>query len=162
MDWDYFVDEELIAKDEEVPRSKKILNALHEAGHALLYVTGREQRLERATVAWLARHGFPPSRSGKKEKYIVYMRANGDARSIAEVKRDLVDRLLADVAGSKVGIGPLPAGEKIVAFENNLTTRAAYEARGIRFFPAPECWKEVEQFRDLFVNPSRASGSNEK
>ena len=156
MDWDFFLDEDLIANDDEIPRSKKILQALHEAGHAVVYVTGRESRLERPTVAWLEKHGFPPVQPGRKGRHVVYMRPTGDARPIAEVKRDMVNRLLAEVAAGKT-LGPLRPNEPIVAFENNPLTRSIYEKGGIRFFLAPECWKEVQHYRDLFAKPSAGS-----
>ena len=187
MDWDFFVDDDLIANDQEIPRSKKVLQALHAAGHSIVYVTGREKRLERPTVAWLEKHGFPPSqlvlrseallrrvageprsnapkaqqpaleRGERQGRHLVCMRATGDARPIAEVKRDIVNRLLAEVSTGKV-LGPLRPDEAIIAFENNPVTRAAYEGEGVRFFQAPECWKEVEHYRELFT---KAHGSNQ-
>lgn len=157
MDWDFFVDEDLIANDEEIPRSKKVLQALHDAGHAVVYITGRESSLERATVAWLEKHGFPPTHAGRKVRHVVYMRSTGDARPIAEVKRDLIKRLLAEAAAGQT-IGPLHPNEKVIAFENNPTTRTAYEEGGVRFFQAPECWKEVERYRELFANAPHKSG----
>jgi len=159
MDWDFFVDEDLIRNDEEIPRSKKVLQALHEAGHAIVYVTGRESRLERPTVAWLEKHGYPPTQPGHKGHYVVYMRATGDARPIAEVKRDIVSRLLADMAAGKVVRAPAPK-EPLIAFENNPTTREAYEKGGVRFFQAPECWKDAEHLRDLLHKGAAHHGHN--
>ncbi len=148
MDWDFFLDEDLIANDEEIPRCKKFLQRLYDAGHRIVYITGRERKLETPTIAWLHKHRFPPSQGPRKPNYKIYMRPDGDARPISDVKRDLLTRLLADAqAGAE--LGPLKPQEPIIAFENNPLTRAAYEKQGVRFYQAPECWQKSGSMHDI-------------
>jgi hypothetical protein len=53
--------------------------------HEVVFLTGRPERLRRATVVWLERAGLGEHR--------LYMRGNGDRRPARQVKRRVLERL---------------------------------------------------------------------
>ncbi|MDG4823303.1 AAA family ATPase [Asanoa sp. WMMD1127] len=64
------------------------VRAMHAAGYGVIYCTGREESARADTEAWLAEHVAVP--------YItLHMRAYGDSRRDAVVKRDIFQREIA-------------------------------------------------------------------
>lgn len=80
-------------------------------GVAVLVVTGREEQMREATLAWLERHGVTPTAS--------YFRANGDRRFNVETKRDL----LADLT--------LDGWTPILAYDDDPEVCAMFEQHGL-------------------------------
>jgi hypothetical protein len=64
----------------------EIVRALATPGRSVVYVTGRPERNRRATVEWLARHGYPEGP--------LHMRADADHRADDVVKEEILDREL--------------------------------------------------------------------
>jgi hypothetical protein len=63
----------------------KAIRAMHDTGHAIVYCSGRTDDARAATVAWLQAHvGLPYA--------ALHMRATGDTRKDAVVKREIFDR----------------------------------------------------------------------
>ena len=93
-DWDAFFD--ACDGDEPIAHVISLANTLHIAGFAIVYVTGRPERLRMPTVSWLyhiAKSPWGP----------IYMRKDGDYRDDAIVKMEL----LRDV--KRAGYVPLMA-----------------------------------------------------
>jgi hypothetical protein len=61
--------------------------------HEIVFVTGRPDRLRRATVEWLETHGIGAHR--------LFMRPDGDRRPAAQVKREILE---AVARGRTIGI----------------------------------------------------------
>jgi predicted kinase len=68
-----------------------IVEALHAAGHIVIYCSGRTEECKAATGVWLRRH--LPQVGGNA---ILHMRAAGDMRQDAVVKAGLFDRFVRD------------------------------------------------------------------
>ena len=66
-----------------------VTRALFDAGHMLIFVSGRSEGCREATEAWLAKHT-----RGTASR--LYMRPAGDMRKDAVVKRELFDRHIRD------------------------------------------------------------------
>jgi hypothetical protein len=64
----------------------EIVRVLAASGRGVVYVTGRPERNRRATVDWLARHGWPEGP--------LHMRADRDFRADDVVKEEILDREL--------------------------------------------------------------------
>jgi phosphoglycolate phosphatase-like HAD superfamily hydrolase len=81
-DWNAFFD----AAVDDPPHEEglRVVRTLAQ-DHEIIYLTGRPERLRRATDEWLARHGI-----GEHE---LMMRADGDRRPAAQVKVQLLQRL---------------------------------------------------------------------
>ena len=84
-DWDAF----FAAAEQDLPLDVGVqrVTALAE-GHDVVWLTGRPERLRKATTAWLSRHGLP---SGP-----LHMRGNRDRRPARTFKLGQVRRLAAD------------------------------------------------------------------
>lgn len=65
------------------------VRAMHAAGHAIVYCTGRDESARRATVIWLDRHVGVPYEA-------LYMRDLDDTRRDAVVKQDIFEREVRD------------------------------------------------------------------
>jgi len=84
-DWDSFFAD---AKNDAVLDEGLAVATTLAAGHEIVYLTGRPERLRRDTLKWLKDNGFPEG--------TVYMRRNTDRRAGAQVKLDRLKRLSAD------------------------------------------------------------------
>lgn len=79
-DWDAFF--AAMREDTAVAPLVRLCNTLYEAGFQVLLCSGRPERYRGDTVAWLAREGV--------KYHDLLLRRDGDRRSDAEVKRDLL------------------------------------------------------------------------
>jgi uncharacterized HAD superfamily protein len=66
-----------------------VVRAMHRQGYAVLLFTGRESSSEEKTRAWLEKHTIPYD--------VLVMRAAGDNRKDAIVKREMYQRTVAGV-----------------------------------------------------------------
>ena len=83
-------DESLVHQDQPNPPVIRAVRAMHAAGHAVVFCSGRSEAARAATEAWLARHVDIP--------YVhLYLRARGDQRRDAVVKREIFDAHIRDV-----------------------------------------------------------------
>jgi predicted kinase len=76
---------------EDIPNEAVIaaVRAMHAAGNAVVYCTGRNDWCRDATEAWLEEHVGVPYEG-------LFMRADGDSRRDADVKRELFDDEIRD------------------------------------------------------------------
>ncbi|SCF10279.1 AAA family ATPase [Micromonospora mirobrigensis] len=76
---------------EDVPNEAVIaaVRAMHAAGHGVVFCSGRDASARPATVTWLARHVRVPYLA-------LHLRALGDQRKDAIVKREIYDREIRD------------------------------------------------------------------
>jgi hypothetical protein len=84
-DWDAF----FAAASDDPPLTEGLAVAQRlAADHDIVYLTGRPERCQADTVAWLDRHGLPPGR--------LVMRRAGDRRPARAAKLGLLRRLAAE------------------------------------------------------------------
>jgi predicted kinase len=76
---------------EDAPNAAVIaaVRAMHAAGHAIVYCSGRDDSARADTEAWLDRHVGVPYEG-------LHMRAYGDSRKDSVVKREIFDREVRD------------------------------------------------------------------
>jgi len=102
-----FLSERFVDLDEPMPRAAEILHAWTEAGHRLVYLTGRHDgdgdSMRTGTTAWLQRHGFPMPNSEHVRLRMKPRRGVGDRT----YKRQALAELTADDS-PWAGIGDLP------------------------------------------------------
>ncbi len=77
-------DESRVHEDEPNLPVLTVVRALHSAGYALVFVSGRSDACYQETGNWLAKHLDRP--------FKLYMRAAGDMRKDAIVKREIFDK----------------------------------------------------------------------
>jgi predicted kinase len=82
-------DETLVHLDTPNPPVIEVVRALHTAGHAIVYCSGRTERSRPATAAWLTRHVGVPYAA-------LLLRPTGDQRRDAIVKLELFDTHVRD------------------------------------------------------------------
>jgi hypothetical protein len=94
-----------------------IARALSDAGHIVVYATGRSTLVYNETIDWLKKYRLPnPQR--------VYMRPEGDHKEDVVVKLTLLDMINSDYANEKLG----------GIFEDRQQVVDMYRARGLRVF----------------------------
>ncbi len=82
-------DEDLVHLDEPNPAVIAAVQAMHAAGHAVVFCSGRTEASRTATYAWLVEHvGVRPAG--------LFLRRIGDQRRDSVVKRELFDRHIRD------------------------------------------------------------------
>ncbi|GIF75717.1 phosphatase domain-containing protein [Asanoa siamensis] len=84
----HHLDLERVIEDEPNPAVIAAVRAMHAAGYAVIYCTGREESARADTEAWLASHVGVPYLA-------LHMRGYGDSRRDAVVKRDIFQREIA-------------------------------------------------------------------
>lgn len=72
-----------------------VVQALHAAGHRIIYLSGRSERCRAATGTWIAEHIGVPGEA-------LLMRKDGDHRPDYVIKRELYERFV-------VPVGPVTA-----------------------------------------------------
>lgn len=82
-------DETRVQEDRPNPPVITAVRALHAAGHAIVFCSGRSEGCRDATEKWLAEHVGVPYAG-------LHMRAEGDTRRDAIVKRELFDAHIRD------------------------------------------------------------------
>lgn len=85
--WDAFFAE--VGGDKPIPHMVRLLDDLQQYWVRFVYVTGRPERCRRDTERWLDRNDLPIGEE-------MYMRADGDRRPDYIVKKEMLDRLLAE------------------------------------------------------------------
>lgn len=84
-DWDAF----FAAAQHDLPLETGVRRVTElSAGHDVVWLTGRPERLRKITIGWLARHGLPTGP--------LHMRGNRDRRPARVFKLGYVRRLAAD------------------------------------------------------------------
>lgn len=77
-----------VSKDEVNEPVSWLLHVMQDAGYKIIFVSGREDLHEKATVEWLNRHiDF---------NYELWMRKTGDYRKDAVIKREIFDNHIKD------------------------------------------------------------------
>jgi hypothetical protein len=84
----HHLDLERVIEDEPNHAVIAAVRAMHAAGYGVIYCTGREESARRDTEDWLDRHVGVPYLA-------LHMRAYGDSRRDAVVKRDIFQRSIA-------------------------------------------------------------------
>ena len=79
-----------IPNDAVNPHVAEVFHSLRDAGHDIVFASGRSERTRDATVAWLDANGFWAVSSH------LYMRKADDFRSDDIVKREILDEIVAD------------------------------------------------------------------
>ena len=103
-DWDSFLSDEQMAKDEPIVQTWNVLESLVEQCHRVIFITGRYERSRAMTEAWLnPPHCFLRTEAMitlMRRQYLkrlpIYMRADGDRRSSSVVKQEGLMRARAD------------------------------------------------------------------
>ena len=114
-DWDAFF--AACGDDKPIFEVITVARALESAGQAIVYSTGRTEKVGGITVEWLQKFRLPtPHR--------VYMRKDGDHREDNEVKAELYDKIIARFPGAVMG----------GVFEDRQQVVDMYRARGLRVF----------------------------
>ena len=92
-EWDAFYD----ACDEDKPiwGVISVIQALTDARYAIVFVTGRPERVRNETNKWLRYNGLLIN-TQTLTRHPLIMRADGDHRPDTEVKKELVEKLIAD------------------------------------------------------------------
>ena len=124
-DWDRFYDIDTILKDRPYSHIVRLVRTLHYAGEAVVFCTGRPERLRLPTVKWLYYHviGDPCKTSWLSER--LYMRPDEmadhgpDHREDYIVKRELLRKIVWD------GFTP------IMAFDDRQQVVDMWRAEGI-------------------------------
>lgn len=83
-DWDAFFAH--VDQDPPIKPVVKVVRALLDAGHRIIFVTGRPQRLQGVTAHWL-------SQQFKLRNSLLYTRRDGDFRADDIIKRELLQQL---------------------------------------------------------------------
>ena len=117
-DWDAFF--AACGDDKPIFEVITVARALESAGQAIVYSTGRTEKVRGITVEWLQKFRLPtPQR--------VYMRKDGDHREDNEVKAELLDQITrhySHLVGYTIG----------GVFEDRQQVVDMYRARGLRVF----------------------------
>ncbi len=102
-----FLSERFVDLDEPMPRAAEVLRAWTEAGHRLVYLTGRHDgdgdSMRAGTETWLRRHGFPAPDADHVELRMKPQRGLGDTA----YKRDALSAI-CERERPLAGIGDLP------------------------------------------------------
>lgn len=130
--WDAFFDG--VVDDAPIPEAWAVLNALVDSHHRIIFITGRPERLRTKTYNWLvsfdddsrfeAAHYWASCPSSRKPA--LYMRADGDRRPSAEVKRDLLNKARLDNCHPKI------------AFEDRADDAKMWREEGLMCFQVNE------------------------
>lgn len=80
-DWEAFAD--LCTEDKPIDWAVEMIRVLASSGYTILFVTARTSRVRDQTELWISRH------IGAGISYRLYMRAAGDWRAPALIKKDL-------------------------------------------------------------------------
>lgn len=88
-DWDNFLSEDQIAKDGPIKPIWEILNAMHNNGHRIIFITGRNVKTYDQTLKWIQDMANERAHEyGHEEFPIIYMaRSENDRRPSDVVKR---------------------------------------------------------------------------
>jgi len=124
-DWGRFYDIDLVLKDKPIPHMVKLARTLHNADQAIVFSTGRPEKLRLPTVKWLYYHviGDPYKTSWLSER--LYMRpekmtdGDPDHREDYVVKRELLRKIVWD------GFTP------IMVFDDRLQCVKLWRSEGI-------------------------------
>ena len=94
-DWKRFLSTDQLAKDEPIPQTWALLNALLAQGARVLFITGREVTTRDTTFYWLMDTGCPVRSPAvtwmmSRGKINLFMRKIGDHRPSSVVKEELL------------------------------------------------------------------------
>ena len=84
------MDHELMAQDKPVPGMLEMIEALHQEGHIVVYITSREECHRDVTERWLDDHGFLESARA------LLMRPQSNLAADFELKEAEIDALVAE------------------------------------------------------------------
>lgn len=126
-DWDSFFSADAVSSDLPIKSAWNLLNELAASHNRIIFITGRPERIRKATEDWLFDAWCPwrsllPLRLGKtmaRMAHPVYMRGDTDRRPSAVVKRDLLHQARRD--------GFFPA----VVFEDRKDDAAMWREEGL-------------------------------
>lgn len=118
-DWTAFFDREEVARDKPIKRVLDVL-AILDGTYALVFCTGRPERIKMETIRWLEVH------AKWLGSYTIMMRRDDDRRSSAEVKQDHLIHLRSR------GLEP------VIAFEDRAADAAMWRANGVTCFQVAE------------------------
>lgn len=82
-----------ITDDALIEPMREILWSLAEAGNTIIFASGRNERSRKATIQWLTDNNIWEY-GGTANK--LYMRASGDYRNDAIIKREILDQIVKD------------------------------------------------------------------
>ncbi|MFQ6117263.1 MAG: HAD family hydrolase [Candidatus Bipolaricaulia bacterium] len=103
-----FLSERYLELDEPLPGAAATLRALKEAGHRIVYLTGRhdapDDSMRRGTARWLAEHGFPHPGDGSTLLWMKPKRGLDDRR----FKEEALEEIL-QLGPVRAGIGDRPS-----------------------------------------------------
>lgn len=121
QDWDAFYD--ACDKDTPIQSVIDVINALDEAGHIVLFVSGRNEVVRGKTNTWLEDHmGFYPGH--------IYMRSENDRREDTVVKSDLYDKITREWFGER---------NKVVGvFDDRASVVKMWREKGLKVFHVAE------------------------
>ena len=114
-DWDTFY--KACYNDAPIFEVITVARALHDAGHRIVYSTGRTSAVYEFTKKWLVKYRLPQTER-------LYMRPDGDHREDSVVKSEILDVINADYANEKLG----------GIFEDRQQVVDMYRARGVKVF----------------------------
>lgn len=86
-----------LAKDEPISEVVNCVNALHESGYKIVFLTGRSDIFRNVTMRWLMQNTNITSP-------ILHMRTDGDWRSAAHYKESKIRAILKEHKGSILAI----------------------------------------------------------
>ena len=131
-DWDMFLSDELVAKDEPIEQTWALLLSLMHQGHRVIFITGRPEAQREVTYNWLYDKELSCpvrlncgyywqilARGGKIEGPVIYMRKNGDRRLSHIVKGELLEQARQD------GFDPK------LAFEDRIEDTKMWREKGL-------------------------------
>lgn len=121
QDWDAFY--QACDQDKPIQSVIDVINALDEAGHIVLFVSGRSAVVREKTNEWLENNiGFFPG--------YVYMRSENDRREDTVVKSDLYDKITREWMGER---------SKVVGvFEDRASVVKMWREKGLKVFHVAE------------------------
>lgn len=97
--WDAFLSDDLVAKDEPIRQIWRILNLLHLDDARILFITGRKESSRSMTVYWLLESASSYAFNywfATGCEFDLYMRSENDRRPSHQTKRDALHRARAD------------------------------------------------------------------
>ncbi len=122
-DWDSFLSDEAVAKDEPIEQAWELLFCLTEMGNRIIFITGRPEAQREVTWKWLTddtcEHRQLTSRFLDTTYARLYMRRNGDRRLSHIVKGELLEKARMD------GFDPK------IAFEDRKEDTAMWRSKGL-------------------------------
>ncbi|MEW6737205.1 MAG: HAD family acid phosphatase [Acidobacteriota bacterium] len=83
QDWDAFFQD--MKQDKAIVPMVRLCNTLYQAGFKIVLCTGRPAKYQSETIAWLANYGV--------KYHKLFLRADGDRRSDAVIKREMLAKL---------------------------------------------------------------------